>query len=158
MLKKTLVLAALSAAIVSGTAQAAAARDYISIVGSSTVYPFATVVAEHLAKTGSLDESMQLYQRAVQIDQGQAQARRVAVPGDVRFGDREGETLHPGGRHLASLQEIWVAPRPPTSRRGRMKAGHAQWRGTAKGVGWRRQDSKAAQFPPESGCTHRLRR
>jgi phosphate transport system substrate-binding protein len=28
-----------------------AARDYISIVGSSTVYPFATVVAEHFGKT-----------------------------------------------------------------------------------------------------------
>ena len=51
MFKKTLVLAALSAAIVSGTAQAAAARDYISIVGSSTVYPFATVVAEQFGKT-----------------------------------------------------------------------------------------------------------
>jgi len=49
--KNTLVLAALSAAIVSGTAQAAAARDYISIVGSSTVYPFATVVAEQFGKT-----------------------------------------------------------------------------------------------------------
>jgi len=48
--KKTLVIVALSAAIVSGTAQAAA-RDYISIVGSSTVYPFATVVAEQFGKT-----------------------------------------------------------------------------------------------------------
>jgi phosphate transport system substrate-binding protein len=28
-----------------GTGYAASARDYISIVGSSTVYPFATVVA-----------------------------------------------------------------------------------------------------------------
>ena len=27
------------------------ARDYISIVGSSTVYPFATVVAEQFGKT-----------------------------------------------------------------------------------------------------------
>ncbi|MCB1798799.1 MAG: PstS family phosphate ABC transporter substrate-binding protein [Gammaproteobacteria bacterium] len=51
MFKKTLVLAALSAAIVSGTANAAAARDYVSIVGSSTVYPFATVVAEQFGKT-----------------------------------------------------------------------------------------------------------
>ena len=51
MFKKTLVLAALSAAIVSGSAHAAAARDYISIVGSSTVYPFATVVAEQFGKT-----------------------------------------------------------------------------------------------------------
>jgi len=31
---------------------ALAARDYISIVGSSTVYPFATVVAEQYGKTG----------------------------------------------------------------------------------------------------------
>ncbi|MCP5313720.1 MAG: PstS family phosphate ABC transporter substrate-binding protein [Chromatiaceae bacterium] len=51
VLKKTLVFAALSGAIVSGAAQAAAARDYISIVGSSTVYPFATVVAEQFGKT-----------------------------------------------------------------------------------------------------------
>ncbi len=32
-------------------AQARAARDYISIVGSSTVYPFATVVAEQFGRT-----------------------------------------------------------------------------------------------------------
>ncbi len=31
----------------------AAGRDYISIVGSSTVYPFATVVAEQFGKTTS---------------------------------------------------------------------------------------------------------
>lgn len=36
---------------VSGVAQA---RDYISIVGSSTVYPFATLVAEKLSSEGSL--------------------------------------------------------------------------------------------------------
>lgn len=34
-----------------GTTAAQAARDYISIVGSSTVYPFATVVAEQFGKT-----------------------------------------------------------------------------------------------------------
>lgn len=34
-----------------GFAGSAAARDYISIVGSSTVYPFATVVAESFGKT-----------------------------------------------------------------------------------------------------------
>jgi phosphate transport system substrate-binding protein len=49
-LKKSLALAALAAAVVAGTAQAAQ-RDYISIVGSSTVYPFATVVAEQFGKT-----------------------------------------------------------------------------------------------------------
>ncbi|MBC7357863.1 MAG: substrate-binding domain-containing protein, partial [Desulfacinum sp.] len=31
----------------------ASARDYISIVGSSTVYPFSTVVAEQFGKTTS---------------------------------------------------------------------------------------------------------
>jgi phosphate transport system substrate-binding protein len=51
VLKKTLVFAALSAAIVAGSAHAAAARDYISIVGSSTVYPFSTTVAEQFGKT-----------------------------------------------------------------------------------------------------------
>jgi len=49
--KKTIAVAALSAMMVSGVANAAAARDYISIVGSSTVYPFATVVAEQFGKT-----------------------------------------------------------------------------------------------------------
>ncbi len=34
-----------------GSAMADSARDYISIVGSSTVYPFATVVAEQFGKT-----------------------------------------------------------------------------------------------------------
>ena len=42
--------AALTAAL-AGTAHAQVARDYISIVGSSTVYPFATVVAEQFGKT-----------------------------------------------------------------------------------------------------------
>ena len=51
MYKRTLVVAALSAAMVSTTVQAASARDYISIVGSSTVYPFATVVAEQFGRT-----------------------------------------------------------------------------------------------------------
>ncbi|MBN8280038.1 MAG: PstS family phosphate ABC transporter substrate-binding protein [Gammaproteobacteria bacterium] len=37
--------------LVAGPVQAQAARDYISIVGSSTVYPFSTVVAEQFGKT-----------------------------------------------------------------------------------------------------------
>ena len=48
-MKRTFVLAAAAAAL-AGQAQA---RDYISIVGSSTVYPFATVVAEQFGKTTS---------------------------------------------------------------------------------------------------------
>ncbi len=49
MLKKACVMTTLSAVFVSSTAFAAA-RDYISIVGSSTVYPFSTVVAEQFGR------------------------------------------------------------------------------------------------------------
>lgn len=53
MIKKALASAlAVTAAFAVGGANAAA-RDYISIVGSSTVYPFATVVAEQFGKTSS---------------------------------------------------------------------------------------------------------
>ena len=49
MIKKAITAAALSAVVASGAVQAAG-RDYISIVGSSTVYPFATVVAEQFGR------------------------------------------------------------------------------------------------------------
>lgn len=49
-MKGTSILAA-GALTLALTAPAMAARDYISIVGSSTVYPFATVVAEQFGKT-----------------------------------------------------------------------------------------------------------
>jgi len=42
---------AILAGAIAGPASAQAARDYISIVGSSTVYPFSTVVAEQFGKT-----------------------------------------------------------------------------------------------------------
>lgn len=42
------------AAVAVGTAHAEAVRDYINIVGSSTVYPFTTVVAEQFGKAGKL--------------------------------------------------------------------------------------------------------
>ena len=48
-MKKRLAILALGAAAATGAVQAAS-RDYIYIVGSSTVYPFATVVAEHFGK------------------------------------------------------------------------------------------------------------
>lgn len=54
MIKKTILFAAsllFAAALFSGVATAQSARDYVSIVGSSTVYPFATVVAEQFGKT-----------------------------------------------------------------------------------------------------------
>ncbi len=52
MIKKTFAVAVLAAAV-SANVQAAAARDYIEIVGSSTVYPFSTAVAEQFGKSGS---------------------------------------------------------------------------------------------------------
>ncbi|MBW2407267.1 MAG: PstS family phosphate ABC transporter substrate-binding protein [Deltaproteobacteria bacterium] len=54
MVRKMLLFAASFAMVFAGFANPAAAgasRDYISIVGSSTVYPFATVVAEQFGKT-----------------------------------------------------------------------------------------------------------
>ena len=45
------VAAAVGAIFATSAVYAQAARDYISIVGSSTVYPFATVVAEQFGKT-----------------------------------------------------------------------------------------------------------
>ena len=44
MLQKTAAFT-VAAIIATSAGTASAARDYISIVGSSTVYPFATVVA-----------------------------------------------------------------------------------------------------------------
>lgn len=41
-----------AALAMTSTQTLAASRDYISMVGSSTVYPFATVVAEHFGKAG----------------------------------------------------------------------------------------------------------
>ena len=50
-MKLTALAAALVAGAITTSVHAATARDYISIVGSSTVYPFATVVAEQFGKT-----------------------------------------------------------------------------------------------------------
>ncbi len=51
MMKKTLATLGLTSVVLASTQTAVAARDYISVVGSSTVYPFATVVAERFGKT-----------------------------------------------------------------------------------------------------------
>src|SRR6185436_9694798 len=45
-----LAAACLAITVASSKGQAQAVRDYISIVGSSTVYPFATVVAEQFGR------------------------------------------------------------------------------------------------------------
>ena len=52
---KTLgVTATVAATVLINTSAVAQSRDYISVVGSSTVYPFSTVVAERLGKTTEL--------------------------------------------------------------------------------------------------------
>ncbi len=52
MIKKIALLTALAILVASvGMVNAQASRDYISIVGSSTVFPFATVVAEKFGKS-----------------------------------------------------------------------------------------------------------
>ncbi len=51
MIKKAVLASAAIFLLTSGVSFAQSARDYISIVGSSTVYPFATVVAEQFGKT-----------------------------------------------------------------------------------------------------------
>lgn len=51
-MKKSLLLVG-TAALVSAFGSSAFARDGISVVGSSTVYPFATVVAERFGRTSS---------------------------------------------------------------------------------------------------------
>ncbi len=54
MVRKTVLLVAALVFVITastGVVHAQSARDYIRIVGSSTVYPFATVVAEQFGKT-----------------------------------------------------------------------------------------------------------
>ena len=53
MLKQKLVLAVAATLTLAGAAYAQSARDYISIVGSSTVYPFTTTVAEQFGKANA---------------------------------------------------------------------------------------------------------
>ncbi|HSA45855.1 MAG TPA: PstS family phosphate ABC transporter substrate-binding protein [Candidatus Competibacteraceae bacterium] len=53
MLKQKLALAVAATLTLAGVAHAQSARDYISIVGSSTVYPFTTTVAEQFGKANA---------------------------------------------------------------------------------------------------------
>jgi phosphate transport system substrate-binding protein len=50
-MKRVLTIVIAGALMLGVNIEASSARDYISIVGSSTVYPFATVVAERFGKT-----------------------------------------------------------------------------------------------------------
>jgi phosphate transport system substrate-binding protein len=51
--KKLFIPAAAATLLMAGVAYAQTARDYISVVGSSTVYPFTTAVAEQFGRSGS---------------------------------------------------------------------------------------------------------
>ncbi len=51
MTRYTLAFAVTATLALAGTAHAQSARNYISIVGSSTVYPFSTTVAENFGKS-----------------------------------------------------------------------------------------------------------
>ena len=49
--KKLMIIGAMALCLsLGGPAQAEGGRDYLSIVGSSTVYPFSSVVAEQFGK------------------------------------------------------------------------------------------------------------
>jgi phosphate transport system substrate-binding protein len=50
VLKKTLIAAGVTAVAFASAAQAQSARDYISIAGSSTVFPFSSAVAEQFGR------------------------------------------------------------------------------------------------------------
>ena len=54
MIKRTFLTAAVAVAAFTATSGIAMARDYISIAGSSTVLPFATIIAEQLGKNPSI--------------------------------------------------------------------------------------------------------
>jgi len=54
MIASSIRAVSLAAAIVAVSAGASTARDYLSIAGSSTVLPFATIVAEQLGKNPSI--------------------------------------------------------------------------------------------------------
>jgi len=51
VLKRLVTSLLLASVAIPGLAHAQSARDYISIVGSSTVFPFSSVVAEHFGKS-----------------------------------------------------------------------------------------------------------
>jgi phosphate transport system substrate-binding protein len=52
MIRKLVRLSVLTSLALATVAQAQTARDYIAVVGSSTVYPFTTTVAEQFGKAG----------------------------------------------------------------------------------------------------------
>ncbi len=53
MLKRSISTLVIAGLMVAGSAQADGGRDYVALVGSSTVFPFASAVAEHFGKANS---------------------------------------------------------------------------------------------------------
>ncbi len=53
MIRKFILAGGAAALALAGIAAAQSARDYINVVGSSTVYPFTTTVAEQFGRSGS---------------------------------------------------------------------------------------------------------
>jgi phosphate transport system substrate-binding protein len=53
VLKRSISVLALASLAIAGVAHAQAARDYVTLVGSSTVFPFASTVAEHFGKSNT---------------------------------------------------------------------------------------------------------
>ena len=80
MTQKFMLTAALLA-LTASAAQAQTARDTISIVGSSTVYPFTTMVAEQLGRQGKFKTPEGREHRHRRWHQAVLQWRRRAVPG-----------------------------------------------------------------------------
>ena len=123
MTRKFLVssLAASVVCAMSATAQAQSARDSINIVGSSTVYPFTTTVAEQFGRGGQVQDPQGREHRHRRRHQAVLQRRRPAVPGhrqclaphpacgaaDLRAERRQGRRRDQGGlrRHRARAEQ-----------------------------------------------------
>jgi phosphate transport system substrate-binding protein len=102
MIRKTLAVAAVATAAAS-FAGAAEARDQIRVVGSSTVYPFATAVAEHFGKAGKFKTpvvestgtggGLKLFCSGVGVDfPDVTNASRRIEPSEVEFCAKNGVT------------------------------------------------------------------
>ena len=101
-MRRTLILVAVATAV-AGQVQA---RDYISIVGSSTVYPFATVVAEQFGKTTDF-KTPKIEPHVVAGHEDAARGAGRAGPGGRRKG-HSGRT-----RGHRARQRVPGRPAPP---------------------------------------------
>ena len=93
MIGKSLTLALLATVVVAGTAQA---RDQIRIVGSSTVYPFSTRVAEEFGRTTRFNTPV------VESTLGKGTTVTVLLPAADRGVAAVAETAQSAGNQCAS--------------------------------------------------------